>query len=275
MKTKFKNKFKRMYLFVFLIIACFSVTAQESGYLVNRIKPGDICYRDTEGHEQFVDYRQWDQANPPGTALGVVFFSYYGTRPCGIEGVEKAWHGWIVSVDQNDTCIFAPVTSICYDTCVALYPVEGINTPYNPAELPSSLCVADTCGWQSTKRLLEFIYTGCGAVLSDETLPALRYIFSEKNGINDFSQKPPMTADSWYLMGYGQLRILYGYLGPVNAAMAACGGALFSVETWYTSTEVSYRYPKSVWSYGHDGTNCTTAGWFKDKGRVVRAVRSF
>ena len=273
MKTKTKNRIKQLYLFILLMMMGMDGNAQESGYLTNRIKPGDILYRDGGGQEHFVDYRQWNRDNPPGTALGVVFFSYYGTVPFGVEGVEPSWHGWVVETGAGVECAWAPVGSVCYDTCMARYPVEGITTPWNPIHEVAAFGIADTCGWQNTKRIVEFIYTGCGAVISESTMPPLYYIYAEKNGITDFSQKPPVRGDSWYLLSYGQLRILYSYLGCVNTALAACGGTLFSEGIWYSSTEVSTR-SNACWSFQDTGGS-TTAGWFKDRIRNIRAVRSF
>ena len=274
MKTNFKNKIKQLYLFVFLCVTVVSAYAQSEGYLTNRIKPGDILYQDGNGEEHFVDYRQWDQANPLGTVLGVVFYSYYGTVPGGVEGGELGWHGWVVETGERDACQWAPIGSVCYDTCVARYPVEGIVTPFNPFHEVTSRGIGDTCGWQNTKRLVEFIYTGCGAQISEATSPALNYLYSEKNGIADLSQKPVVRGDYWYLPSYGQLRMMYGFMGFVNAAMAACGGTMFSQGTWHSSTEVS-TCSSANWSNVYDGSQCTTSGWFKKTTRKIRAVRSF
>lgn len=275
MKTKIKNKIRQFYLFIFLFMNVFPSHAQLEGYLTNRIKPGDIFYRDEGGQEGFVDYRQWNQADPPGIALGVVFYSYYGTVPPETEGVEAGWHGWIVALDQRDSCAWAPEGSVCNINCVASYEVEGIYTPWNPMDEGVAYALGDTCGWQNTKRILEFIYTGAGETLSEAVSPALYYIFSEKNGVTDFSQKPLMQGDSWYLMGYGQLRVLFGYFGFVNAAMASCGGTLFSLDAWYTSTEVSLDHKKGVWSYDGTGWMPNRENWFKKNPLSVRAVRNF
>lgn len=274
MKTKFKNKIKQMYLFVFLCITVVSAYAQTEGYLTNRVKPSDILYRDGGGQEHFMDYRQWDQDNPPGTPLGVVFYSYYGTMPYGVEGAEPGWHGWVVELGERDNCQWAPTSSVCYDTCVARYPVDGITTPFNPFHEVVALGIGDTCGWQNTKRLVEYIYNGCGEEISESTSPPLHYIYAEKNGVTDFSQKPVVRGDSWYLPSYGQLRMMYGFVGFVNAGMVACGGTLLLQGSWHSSTEVS-TCSSANWSSVYDGSQCSTAGWFKKSTRKIRAVRSF
>ena len=275
MKTKTKNGIKQLYLFILLMIMGMNVPAQENGYLMNRIKPGDILYRDGDHQEHFVDYRQWDQDDPPGIALGVVCYSYYGTVPCGVEGAEPGWHGWVVETGEKDSCAWAPENTICYDSCVAKYPVEGVYTRYNPTSDPVTYGNSDTCGWQNTKRLLEFIYTGCGSELSDAVSPALMYIFAEKNGVTDFTEKPVMRGDSWYLLSFGQLRVLYGMLGCVNTAMAACGGLLFSEGSWHSSSEIGNNYKNANWTVAYHGAAFNTTNWQKSLKRKVRAVRSF
>lgn len=272
MKTKTKNRFKQLYLFILLMIIGTDVSSQESGYLTNRIKPGDIMYLDGGGQERFVDYRQWDQDNPLGEVLGVVFYSYYGTVPNSVEGTDLGWHGWVVETGESDSCQWAPTGSLCYDSCVASYSVEGIMTPWNPVLEIVSFGVGDTCGWQNTKRMVEFIYSKSG-VISDLSSPALHYIYSEKNGIVDFSQKPPVRGNSWYLPSYGQLRMLYGVLGCINTAMAACGGKMFSQGAWHSSTEVSTS-KNAVWIFQSNGYT-PTVGWLKHYERLVRAVRNF
>lgn len=249
--------------------------AQESGYLTNRIKPGDILYLDGQGQEGFVDYREWDSDNPPGTALGVVFYSYYGTRPCDAEGQAKGWHGWVVALDESEPCAWAPENTLCYNHCVASHTVDGVDTPWNPHALFVSYANGDTCGWQNTKRFLDYVYTENNMALSEEVSPAFHYIFAEKNGVQDLSQKPVMQDDTWYLLSYGQLRVLYGYLGCVNKAMVACGGTMLSEGSWYSSTEVGPTCEQAVWCYHYDGYTSVADGWLKKHERQVRAVRSF
>ena len=276
MTTKRKKQLKQCNAVILLLIASVMAVAQERGYLTNRIKPGDIFYLDNQGNECFMDYRLWDRDNPPGEAQGVVFYSYYGTFPSGVEGGEEGWHGWIAALDEVDSLVWAPENSLCYDTVVALYPVEGISTPWNPYHEAVAFAIGDTCGWQNTQRFLEFVYTGSGTVLSDAVSSAFTYLFTEKNGIDDFSQKPIMTPTSWYLMGLGQLRVLYGYAGCVNSAMAACGGTLLSNnKKWLSSTEVGVTRHNGVWYLYYDGSTPSAPGWLKHYSGTVRAVRSF
>ena len=275
MTTKTKNKIKQWNAFVLFIVAGVMAVAQENGYLTNRIKPGDICYLDGGGAERFIDYRQWDSVNPPGELVGVVYYSYYGSEPYGIEGESAAWHGWIVAPDESEPVSWAPDSTICYDTCVALYPVEGVNTPYNPDNRQKDISVRDTCGWQNTYRLLEFIYTKHHTTLSGNTSPAFYYVFAEKNGVIDFSVKPTMSRTSWYVPAYGQLRFLYGNLGCINAAMAACGGQRFSTGCWYSSTEVGKSCLQAVWNLRHQGYSSVANGWLKQYNHTIRAVRNF
>lgn len=273
MKTR--KQTKQWYVFILLFMAGLVAVAQENGYLSHRIKPGDILYLDGNGEECFLNYRQWDNDNPPGEAQGVVFYSYYGTSPFGLENEPSAWHGWVVSLDESGPLSWAPENSCCYDTCVALYPVEGINTPWNPYFDHLLYAIADTCGWQNTKRFLEYVYTGKGLSLSESISPAFMYLFAEKNGVVDFTQKPLMKGDSWYLMGYGQLRVLYGVMGCVNTALAACGGTLFTENEWYSSTEVGGDQPNVVWCLVYDGSTPKANGWLKKQEYRIRPVRSF
>ena len=260
------------------IMTCFlalynMVFSQDEHYLATRIKPGDICYLDG-GEERFMGYRDWNQSNPPGTPIGVVFFTYYGTFPPDTEG-EKGWHGWMIELGESDTCAWAPETSVCYNNCVATYAVEGINTPFNPNNYQKTRALADTCGWQNTFRILEFLYEGQGTIVSDATIPSLRYIFAEKNGVTDFSVKPVMNSHSWYLPSLGQLRLAYGEIGPVNSALAACGGTLLtSGNAWHSSTELSSP-TNSAW--GMNDRGYCPAGNLAKKHRYkkVRAVRCF
>ena len=256
------------------IFALYNVVySQNEHYLATRIKPGDICYRDG-GVERFIGYRDWDSSNPPGVPIGVVFFSFYGPYPPGTNG-EVGWHGWLIDIGESDSCVWAPTNTICYNNCVASYAVEGIDTPYNPHYYVQNTALADTCGWQNTYRILEFIYTGQGEVLSDNTSPVLRYIFAVKNGVTNFSVKPTMQAKSWYLPSLCQLRMAYGEIGPVNMALAACGGALMTQDhTWHSSTE-NNEASDAVWGVNGKGVAPRANMEKKDLYRRVKAVRQF
>lgn len=250
------------------------VYSQDEYYLSTRIKPGDICYRDGGGAERFVGYRDWDSSNPPGTPVGVVCFSFFGPYPPGTDG-PTGWHGWLVELGESDTCMWAPETSPCYNNSVATYTVAGISTPYNPNNYQKNQALADTCGWQNTYRILEFIYTGQGAVLTDDICPTLRYIFAAKNGVSDFTTKPSMQHLSWYLPSLGQLRMAYGEIGAVNQALAACGGTLMSrYDSWHSSSELKSPV-NSAW--GVNGRGVVTTGNVAKKHRYkkVKAMRNF
>ena len=274
MKTQ--KQTKQWYVFVLLIVASILAVAQEKGYLTHRIKPGDIFYLDTNGEECFIDYRQWDKDNPPGEAKGVVFYSYYGTLPYGVEGEPAAWHGWIASLHESDRLAWAPENTICYDTCVAMYPVEGINTPGNPTHMVKMYGQLDTCGWQNTYRILEFIYTKHHTTLSEQVSPAVHYVFSEENGVTDFSEKPVMTRSSWYFLSYGQLRYLYGQIGVLNAAMERCGGKRFLAGSHrYSSTEVGSWNISGAWVHFTYEIQHTFYGYLKKYGSNIRPVRNF
>lgn len=249
--------------------------AQDNGYLTHRIKPGDLMYLDGQGNECFVDYRQWDQNAPLGTLVGVVFYSYYGTEPYAL-GDQPGWHGWLAAIDESSPLAWAPQNTVCYNNCVALYEVEGVSTPYNPNRDNKDLANADTCGWQNTYRLLEFLYTGQQTTLSTATSPAFHYLFATKNGIADLSVKPTMHRTSWYMPSYGQIRMLYSQLGCVNAAMKACGGTMLnSSRVWYTSTELGSTNLQGVWSLTNYGNSGTGNALLKSTARYVRAVRNF
>jgi len=269
-----KMLFKQFWMIALLMAISHGAFSQHEHYLATRIKPGDICYLDGGGQERFIGYRDWDNANPPGEVVGVVFFTYYGVRPPATEG-EKAWYGWMISLEESGECAWAPTTSICYNTCVAQYAVEGIYTQWNPNHVQKLNALADTCGWQNTYRILEYIYTGNGMVLSDDTSPVLRYVFAEKNGVTDFSVKPAMHKKSWYLPSLGQLRMVYDEIGAVNMALAACGGTLLTESaSWYSSTELD-NSSNSVWAISGNGV-CPYSNYAKKQiARNVRAVRSF
>lgn len=260
-------------------MACFlalynTIYSQDEHYLATRIKPGDICYVDGEGHERFIGYRDWDMGNPPGDPIGVVFFSFYGPYPPGTDG-ETGWHGWMIELGESDSCVWAPETSPCYNTTVARYAVTGVSTPYNPHNNQRNHALADTCGWQNTYRMLEFLYAGQGTTLSDATLPVLRYVFSAKNGVSDFSVKPSMQERSWYLPSLGQLRLLYDEIGAVNKALAACGGVLMSEKhSWYSSSE--FQSPANA-AWAVNGRGICAAGNMAKKHlyKYVRAVRNY
>ena len=274
MKTK--KQTKQWYVFLILLVAVVVASAQDRGYLDHRIKAGDIFYLDATGKECFIDYRQWDKDNPPGVAQGVVYYSYYGTVPYGAEGESPAWHGWIVSLNESDQICWAPENTICNDTCVAMYAVEGISTPFNPNHMPGEYAQRDTCGWQNTYRLLEFIYTKHHTTLSDQTSPPLFYVFSEYNGVSDFSEKPVMTRSSWYFPSFGQIRYLYGHWGFINAAIEACGGTrLYAANRWQSSTEVGSYNLKGIWGFFGYDDNVLSTGILKKYALNVRAVRNF
>lgn len=267
---------KQWYVLVLLMFAIVIAMAQESGYLSHRIKPGDICYVDANGEEHFIDYRQWDSVNPPGDAQGVVCYSYYGTLPYGAEDEPAAWHGWIVSLDYAMNLAWAPENTICYDSCVALYEVDGIDTPYNPTHMAKHYGQFDTCGWQNTYRVLEFIYTKHHTTLSDQVSPLFRHIFEEHNHVSDFSEKPVMTGSSWYLPSYGQVRYMYGQIGVLNAALKACGGTLFVAgDRWSTSTEVGTWNQRGVWVHFSTDITQTFEGYLKKYGHHIRSFRNF
>lgn len=269
-----KTLFKLFWLIVLLMARSPWAFSQNEHYLATRIKPGDICYLDEGGNERFISYRDWNRDNPPGELLGVVFFTYYGVRPPAMEG-EKVWFGWMISIEESEECPWAPENSICYNTCIANYPVDGLSTPWNPSHIQKYISLADTCGWQNTYRILEYIYTGKGAVLSDATSPVLRYIFAEKNGVTDFSVKPTMGKKSWYLPSLGQIRMAYSMIGPVNKALAACGGTLLNTSvSWHSSTELD-NSNNSVWAVNGRGICPYDNNAKKHIARNVRAVREF
>jgi len=170
---------------------------------------------------------------------------------------------------------WAPEGSVCRDNCVALYEVEGVETPFNPEYRRKEIAIRDTCGWQNTYRLLEFVYEGQQTTLSEETSPAFLYVFQQKNGVDDLSTKPSMTGSSWYVPAYGQLRYLYGSMGFVNAGLAACGGTRFTTGSWYSSTEVGTTCIEAAWNLHHYGYSSYLNGWYKQFKHRVRAVRNF
>ena len=270
---------KFLILFAFMLTVTVPVHGQSVCQSVSsRIKPGDILYVDGMGEERYIDYHDWDSSEPPGTALGVVFYAYYGRTPYEVSNdieTEPEWHGWIVSVEE-DSCIWCPTTSPCYNTCVANYEVGGINTPnnpYHPFNIPH-----DTSGWQSTYRILDFIYEGQNKILSNSVMPPLYWIFSMKNGVTDFSTMPAMGWDSWYMPSDAQYSILYGYLGCVNAAMTACGGIRFrNFQRWLTCTERGGTYPRKIQVMFYTGKFLDVDNQQTDKkyGGALRAVRNF
>lgn len=274
MATKKRNQLKQIVICSISLLFIQLTQAQDMGYFTNRVKIGDICYQDSGGVEHFIDYRDWDLENPPGTVLGVVFYTYYGPLTYDPSS-PKAWHGWIVEVDQSEPMIWAPTTSVCYSNCVALYEMEGINTPWNPHDNQKLYACLDTCGWQNTYRFLDFVYTLHGRVLSDAISPVFYHVFSQKNGVTDFSVKPTMDHRTWYLPAFGQLRAMYSAVGYLNAALNACGGTLFYQEDWYSSTELGSTVPTGAWALTYAGVSSSSAGWFKNKTRCVRAVRNF
>lgn len=249
--------------------------AQQEGYLTNRIKPGDLMYLDGQGQECFIDYREWDNSQPLGEVVGVVFYSYYGVEPYTLDD-EPGWHGWLASVDESPKIAWAPQGSPCYTQCVALYEVEGVDTHYNPNVSNKHMAMGDTCGWQNTYRLLEFLYEGQHIPLSEATSPAFYYLFTTKNGVADLSVKPTMERTSWFMPSYGMLRMLYGQAGCINAALKACGGTMFNQgRSWYSSTEYGDTNPSVVWSLNGYGYSDTNTGWLKSETRYIRAVRIF
>ena len=270
-----RNQLKQLSVCFILSMLTHSLWAQDNGYLANRIKPGDLMYLNGQGEECFVDYREWDRNAPLGTVVGVVFYSYYGVGPYALTN-QPGWHGWLAAIDESDPLAWAPQNTACYNNCVAFYEVEGIVTPYNPNRDNKDLAIVDTCGWQNTYRMLEYLYTGQHTTLSPNTSPAFYYLFATKNEVSDFSVKPMMHRTSWYMPAYGQVRMLYGQLGCVNAALAACGGTLFSLSrSWYSSTEVGNDQKQAAWSVTSYGHTDTATGRLKSQARNVRAVRNF
>lgn len=260
--------------FILFLLRCVG-WAQDNGYLANRIKPGDLMYLDGQGNECFVDFHQWDQDAPLGTLIGVVFYSYYGVEPYAVTD-QPGWHGWVVEINESAKVAWAPQNTVCYTNCVANYQVEGIDTPYNPNRDQLDLAWADTSGWQNTYRFLEYLYTAQHKTLSASTSPAFYYLFSTKNGVTDFSVKPPMHRTSWFMPSYGQVRMLYSQVGCVNSALKACGGTLFETShSWYSSTEIGTVNKQAVWSVTGYGYSNTDPGWLKSQERNVRAVRIF
>ncbi len=249
--------------------------AQNKGYLTNRVKTGDLMYLDDQGNECFIDYREWDKNNPLGELVGVVFYAYYGVEPYAQDG-QPGWHGWLAAIDESGPVAWAPKNTVCYNQCVALYEVEEVSTPWNPNRDQIHLANADTCGWQNTYRLLEFLYNGQHTTLSESTSPAFYYLFATKNGVTDFSVKPEMHRTSWFMPTYGMLRMLYGQMGCLNSALKACGGTQFShAGSWYSSTEVGSAYKQAVWSLSWFGNSDTSPLWTKDYTHSVRAIRIF
>lgn len=275
MTTKKRNQLKQISICFLLLSMGQALLAQDNGYLANRIKPGDLMYLDGQGNECFVDYRQWDKTAPLGTLVGVVFYSYYGVGPYALTD-QPGWHGWLAAIDESDPLAWAPQNTTCYNNCVALYEVEGIDTPYNPNRDNKDLAIADTCGWQNTYRLLEYLYTGQHTTLSEDTSPAFHYLFATKNGVTDFSVKPTMHRSSWYMPSYGQVRMLYGQLGCVNSALEACGGKLCHYySSWYSSTELGNSEKTAAWSVTGMGHTDTGSYWLKYNTHNIRAVRNF
>ena len=274
MVTKKEKRFIHINIGICLLFLCVSTHAQVGSYLTDRVKVGDLLYLDGGGNEHFIDYRLWDQDDPPGEPLGVVVYSYYGTAPFAPSG-EPAWHGWIMEIGQSSEMAWAPSGSPCFSNCVSLYAVSGVNTPYNP-HFNSKSATGDTCGWQNTYRFLEFLYASQSSVLSTDTSPVFHYVFSEKNGVTDFSTKPTMAKTSWYLPAFGQLRVMYGSMGTVNAALNACGGTIFTNSGfWWSSSEVGTVDQRGIWSLNYGGISTVSNNWLKSMLRWVRAFRNF
>lgn len=272
MITKTKNLIRQISVNTLIFFTVTLSMAQGNGYLTNRVKMGDIFYVDGFGDEHFIDYRLWDQSNPPGTALGVVSYAYYGPLRYDPSS-PPAWHGWIVETGSSEPCAWAPVNTLCYNNTVADYEVEGINTPWNPSGNPNLNAILDTCGWQNTRRFLEFVYTGHSRTLSTAISPAFYYVFSQKNGVSDFSTIPPMDKDCWYLPSLGQIRALYGAAGYVNAALHACGGVMLMGQDWFSSTEIGIT--NLVWGIMDTGASTVDEYRSKDRSRYIRAFRNF
>ena len=275
MTTSRQNLLKQISICFILLLWSVSSGAQTNGYLTNRVKTGDIVYLDGQGNECFVDYRQWDKNQPLGELVGVVCYAYYGVEPYAVDG-QPGWHGWIVATKESSPLAWAPENTPCYDNCVAQYGVDGVNTPWNPHKSCINYANLDTCGWQNTYRFLEYLYTGCHTTLSEAVSPAFYYLFATKNGVTDFSVKPVMDRTTWFMPSYGMLRMIYGQVGRINAALKACGGTLFySGRSWYSSTEIGDSCKQAAWSLTGWGNSNTSSGWLKNKTRNVRAVRIF
>ena len=275
MTTSKQNNLKQISICFIILLSSLSGWAQQEGYLAGRVKSGDLMYLDGQGRECFVDYRQWDKNQPLGTLVGVVFYAYYGVEPYALDG-QPGWHGWLAAIDESEPVAWAPQNTLCYNNCVAQYGVEGVQTPWNPQRDCINLANADTCGWQNTYRMLEFLYTGHHTTLSEETSPAFHYLFASKNGVTDFSVKPVMGRTSWFMPSYGMLRMIYGQLGCLNSALKACGGTLFEPgRSWYSSTEIGDSEKKAVWSLTSWGYSYTSNEWQKHYARYVRAIRIF
>lgn len=238
-----------------------------------RVKIGDIMYLDGSGNEHFCDFRQWDTLHPLGDLLGIVFY----TRFVYDADSNKIWHGWVMYPHEGVNLMWAPQNSICYSNHIASYATSGVSTPHNPAPNYQNKATKDTCGWQNTYRLLDFIYTGQGQTLTNEVSPAFYYIFHDLNGIQDFSTKPIMTASSWYMPSFGQLFQIFGCSGYLNASIAACGGDFLVNEgCWCGSTEGAPRFPSRLWVCTYMEA-CVVAPPYgiKNYSFKIRPVRSF
>lgn len=275
MNTKTEKLFKHINIGVSLLLICITAQAQVGDYFVNRVKVGDIYYVDAGDNDRFIDYRSWDQGNPPGVPKGIVVYAHYGPKPADPTS-EPAWHGWIVAIQGSEPMAWAPTGSICYNNCVAAYAVPGISTYFNPNANTNLGSMGDTCGWQNTYRVLEFIYTGQGTTLSSEISPVFHHLLSDCNGVTDFSSKPTMSYTSWYLPSYGQLKVMVGSIGAINAALNACGQTEFTItETFWTSSEYGPGNVGVAWAISSSGVGSTSPNWLKNKLRSVRPFRNF
>lgn len=222
-----------------------------------RVKPGDIFYIEAGTNaKRFIDYRSWNSGL--GTPQGVVFYSYYGPRPSA-PTETPSWHGWIVDKD---------LTSPSCAWCMCQQSAGGIDILTNYALEDAML---DTAGYQNTKKIIE--------VFNDpKTDPVYR---TEYDSWGNYSAAPACyhkdnTSHSWYLPALGQLNVLIGQLGVVNAALSVCGTPIRVSGwcNWWSSTQRQTTIRPQIAVIGPNAC-INTDGQDQYGPHLVRAVKSF
>ncbi len=274
-----------------VVMAMASVQLLAQGHDNNtRVKPGDIFYTEAGTNaKKFVDYKSWNSSL--GTAEGIVFYSYYGTRP-EAPNAAPAWHGWIV--DKEETSLGGNYGGgVSWSLSLnAQNQYPGYNIP-NLIDLPNiSDAMKDTAGYTNTKLIMEGFrdatdteFQGSARWEGYQGPHAAVVCYSKEGGTPLTGEPLYQSSHPWYLPALGQLNMLWGQIAVVNTALSESGcGNPIRVDgwrQWWASTEVdkvwdsgSNRYRPHAYTTGPN-TCVNTDGTDHYGPHFVRAMRSF